>query len=496
MNEKRLEILLLSKNENESVVFEEASEIINAVFEVKDEGINNFKQTDYFFICEENGNNFLVNINKSTYKDKIILFVSLYTEHQMEATPFYDLKILLKDSLRSLADKIYWIYDEQNEKQSQELYQIINKAENSFRVLIINYMTSKYGLDWWDQIPKQVRKEDRQAGYLSSLTDFKDINLDMYFLDITDLTRLLESEYKFDVNFTVDFKTRHEFPTDKEIVRKSLRKELKQLIEDQFDYVLKDEKGFWKHELAVFFNNAQEFKEKWDRLSNDRNHIAHNKIIDMNMYEIMKRNGLYVIEELQKAISKVNQSEVSQEEINFLNFVTEETKRNDIEGQGVGILANSQIEQIFSEFIVDSILSPADDMIYFCEALKSSYTAQDIDLVAEERLIEITGFNDEAFIVSINEFIPDDDEGAESRLTLTMKNDSDSKKFVITYRNSTVELNEDGMYRLETEGELDTYDLEKDVDSEQGVDNEILFQLQQFINEQPSNRALEKLEED
>ncbi|ASK61343.1 hypothetical protein CFK37_03725 [Virgibacillus phasianinus] len=500
--EKKLEILLLRKNESDNQVdiFEEISNNINKKFNVLREDIIAPQETDYYFECEDNEEKILITINKRTYKDKILLFAALLMHHEMEDKPFYELKILLKNTLRPLSEKVYWIYDEQNEKQSQELYQLTNKAENSFRVLIVHFMTFKYGLDWWEHISKKIKKEDRIEGYQRVLTDLKDISLDMYSLDIKDLTRLVESEYTFDVNFTIDIKNHYELTTDKEIVRKTLRKTLKELIDKPFEYDLKSEKGFWKNELSAFFNDPENFKSKWDRLSNDRNHIAHNKIIDLNMYTIMKRNSEYVISELEEAIINVSRSEVTQEEADFREtmhqVMVEETKIRDVEGTGVGILTSKQIEDVFLEYLQENILLPADDMLYFCEALQSYTIEETPDITNPQKIIEVIGYHEESLTLSILNCHIDEDEGGESELTLQFEIDSKSEEFTLTYKNTTVILNEDNVYMIETEGELNSYDLEKDVDKEQGNDNMIIFRLEQLINEQPSNRALENMEND
>lgn len=498
---KKLEILLFRKNEDEKNfdIFEEISNHINDKFNVISEDIDYPQEMDYYFACKDKQSEFLISINKRTFKDKVLLFATLNMESEMDENQFYDLKILLKNALKPLADKLYWIYDAQIEKQTQELYQLTSKAENRFRVLIIHYMTIKYGLDWWEQVAAKIKtdKEKRLAGYHGILTDLQDINLDMYSLDITDLTKLVESEYTFEVNFTVDIKNHHELPSDKELIQKTLRKTLKELVDNPFDFALTNEKGFWKHELSIFFNQPEDFKKKWDRLSSDRNHIAHNKVIDLKMYNVMKKTCEFVIDALDKAIQKISNSEISQEEIDYREtmqqFLIEETRKRDIEATGEKIYSEKQIENVFIEYLNENILSPADDMLYFCDALPNYFVDEIMAITEPKTLITATGVNDESFIFSIIGGYIDENEGGVSELKMRLQVNSNSEEFTIIFVNTTTELNENQFYEVTSGEYFDTHDLEKDLERYQDANNIIISQLEGFIIEQPSNRAIEKM---
>jgi hypothetical protein len=215
----------------------------------------------------------------------------------------------------------------------------------------------------------------------------------------------------------------------------------------------------------------------------------------------MKKTCGYVIEELDAAIDKINHTEISQEELNYREtleqLIIKETKRNDIKDLGARLYSEEQIEELFTNYLKENILSSADDMLYFCEALQSYYVDLDInDINLPQALIEATGYNDEYFAFSIVNCIINDGEGEESQLTLRLVREAYSNDFTITFINPTVELNEDNIYEVVTADEFNTYDLEKDVDRELGGENIVLYQLERFINEQPSNRALEKMMED
>lgn len=489
--QKKLEVLLLRENSGDfsNEVFSLVSDSINKKFDVSNEEAINPQETEYFFHIENDQHDFLITLTKRTYSDKVIVIAGLHTNKEMTDKDLYGKKIDLKNSLIPFFDKCYWVFDEQNERHTQELYALINKGENAFRTFIIHFMTLRYGLDWWEKVPSEVKKakENRLEGYEKALTDLKDISLDLYSLDIKDLTRMVENEYTISVDFKIN--TIHELPTDPEELEKHLRKHIEKAIKQKLAYEVKDEKGFWKQQLSKFFTDPDEFKKKWDRLTDDRNHIAHNKIVDYNMYIKIKNNAEFVIEKLEEAIRKIEVSEVPIEEIDFQNFMhnmyIEETKLNDIAGSGYTILSDSGVIEKFIEYLNEEILSTADDMLYFCEALKTYEVNIPDDITNEEQvLIDATGFNDEQFIFSIVGEGIYGEEGSESRLTLKLKTDTNNEVFVITYRNPTTELNEDGVYEVASVDEFNTTELE----GSEG--NIIIDYLERFINEQPSNGVI------
>ena len=107
----------------------------------------------------------------------------------------------------------------------------------------------------------------------------------MYNLDIKDLAKLVDNQYNISLGFKLN--SNKELPSD-ERERLNFIKKLKHFS----DTVLKDvelqveiEKSFWEHDISTFFINKMKFKEKWDNICENRNHIAHNKVIDRPMYE-------------------------------------------------------------------------------------------------------------------------------------------------------------------------------------------------------------------
>ncbi|OAT84221.1 hypothetical protein A6P54_02695 [Bacillus sp. MKU004] len=493
---KELEILLVRKNSEDftNKVFTLVEDGITEKFDISNFGQANPQETEYFFHVENDYQDFLITLTKRTYSDKVVVIVGLHTNKNLSEKELYEKKIELKNILVPLFDHCYWVYDVQNERQTQELYALINKAENAFRTLIIHFMTLRHGLDWWEKVPEEVKKgkEVRLGGYEKSLTDLKDISLDLYSLDIKDLTKMVENEYTISVDFKIN--TIHELPTDPKKLEKNLRKHIEKVLNQQLAYQVKNEKGFWKQELAQYFTDAEEFKRRWDRLTDDRNHIAHNKIVDYNMYSIINKNTRYVIEKIEEAIRRIEDSEVPLEEIYFQDYLDEiiiaDTKNRDIEATGYSILSDSTVEGKFIEYLNGEILSTVDDMLYFCEALKTYEVNEPVSLDEEQVLIDVTGFDDEKFTFSIIGADIVGEDGAESNLILKLETDELEERYCIMYRNPSTEQNEDGVFEVVSVDEFDTSEL----DQREG--NVIIQQLESFINDQPTNDEIEELNSD
>jgi len=156
LNQKKLEIIFLGENKDNFTnrVFELASIEINDVFDVTHEELEELRETNYMFLVDDYNSQFMISFRKQTHGGKVLLIVELHFENDVTNKDFYNIKIAVKNALLPLFDTCYWVLDEQIQHQTQELYSLINKAENHFRTLIIHYMTLKYGLNWWEHVQK------------------------------------------------------------------------------------------------------------------------------------------------------------------------------------------------------------------------------------------------------------------------------------------------------------------------------------------------------
>ena len=492
MNQKKLEIIFLGENKDNFTnrVFELASIEINDVFDVTHEELEELRETNYMFLVDDYNSQFMISFRKQTHGGKVLLIVELHFENDVTNKDFYNIKIAVKNALLPLFDTCYWVLDEQIQHQTQELYSLINKAENHFRTLIIHYMTLKYGLNWWEHVPKELKnKTDRYEGYQKSLTDLNDINLDLYSFDIKDLTKIIENEYVFTVDFKIN--TFKNIPTEDDDKEKHLKKYIRELLKEPLNYELKQEKGFW-NEFENYIDDIDEFKNKWDRLCEDRNHIAHNKVIDLNMYRIIKKNTEDVFKELDHAITKVANSEISTEERNFRNYIVNETKKLDAETQGFELLDTEDISNKFLDYIDEEILQVADDMLHFCEVLETYKIDKPEDILSDyhHTLIDASGANGDSFQLSIVDSMIYDDEGAESYIVLQLVTDGFDERYSITYLKPEMELNDSGFYDVILEESFDDSELQN------SEGNIIINHLKGFINSQPDIDDDDDIEED
>src|SRR5699024_9418730 len=83
-------------------------------------------------------------------------------------------------------------------------------------------------------------KTDRYEGYQKSLTDLNDINLDLYSFDIKDLTKIIENEYVFTVDFKIN--TFKNITTENDDKEKHLKKYIRELLKEKLNKKIKKEK--------------------------------------------------------------------------------------------------------------------------------------------------------------------------------------------------------------------------------------------------------------
>ena len=441
---------------------------------------------------------FITNIKKRTVKKTVALMFDITAKDknvEIKDDRITEFKVEIKNIFLDYFDECYWIYDEQSLGYSQDVYLGINKAENLFRSYLINFMMLHYGIDWWEKVSKTVKnkKNNRVDGYQSALTDLHGVNLDLFSIDIDDLTSLVENEYT--INIEIKCSSNQEIPTDNKELKKIAKRYVAQCSDDNFSVLCKTIRSFWNDELSKHFIDNCKFKEKWDRLCKNRNHIAHNKLIDKNMYKVMIFDNDYVIKELSDAIDRLRKSVKTEEDIQFHNYIYNQAIESDLSCFDSKIYDQNDIENEFGDYIQENILDVAEDMLYFCEALQDS-GIYDIDFTNKGTLIEATGFAGEEFRLDIVESYFEEEEGGQSYITFELFEAGTEDRFSLTFYNTVAEMDRDTkQYVVVSEGGIDDSEF-ANYDKKTGYSNVVIEALTNFINQQPSNSAIEKMNSD
>lgn len=428
---------------------------VGAVREIDDEG--NVFLLEFNSKEENKSNIWSIYFVYGTYNNSKQLEISIYSDTyipKVDETYLEKLKLRIKKCLSRDWDKIIWLVDKDSECLSICLYPKIYKVENLMREVINEVMTKQYGTSWWDTFaPANIKKKhsDRLREYKSKVQSFRDVDERLMSIDIDDLGALVEfKRYKW--NPTFDEKISAYLSGVQSYNDGSVREELlKQRVV---------ETDLWAEQFSKYL--PEDFNERYAVFTRDRNHIMHNKLIDRAAFRTIKESVEQIEGDLEKAIKKIQNEILSNEEKfeiekqkeierQMLEELDHECRENDA---NVSIRDSYEIEELFQESI-EEFLTGVEEKLRF---------RNDIEVITE---YEGVGYNGKLFSVKSKmddvclEFSFDmticDSEGADSTLEFCYNNGE--FEATIEYRNGAVEYDDDsGLYMPVTEDGIDDVD--------------------------------------
>ncbi len=287
------------------------------------------------------------------------------------------LKIGLKNQLKDTWEECFWIKDFQSSKLSALLYVQVHKIENDLREIVNLIMLRNYGINWWEKyasIVIQKKYRSRTKDFSTVVPAFKGVNDKLLSIDVDDLLKIMK--YK---RLGFDFEG-----TD------SLIKIYEGVNEyGDFDRVIKTYKDFiksfgenlvivedlWIDTFSDYFDT--DFFQAWNNFKRGRNHIAHNKLVDLLAHNKISRD-IGVIQQYINGINDKLRIEPTDEELEQLtkeyievensgnrkiNFMSEEA--------GVKILDENEILEKFAE-VISEYIEEFKSEVYFRDDIEIS----------------------------------------------------------------------------------------------------------------------------
>ena len=401
----------------------------------------------------EKSNNWSIYFVYGTYINSKQLEVSIYSDTygpSIEKIYLEKLKLVIKKSINRDWEKIIWLSDKDSECLSIHLYSKIYKVENLMREVINEVMTKQYGIIWWDTfVPAKIKKKhsDRLQEYKAKVQAFRDVDERLMSIDIDDLGTLIKfKRYKwnpvFDEKINAYISGIQSY-NEGSVIEKLLNQKVLEI-------------DLWEEQFSKYL--PKDFNGRYAVFTKDRNHVMHNKLIDRSAFKTINDSVERIEEDLVKAIKKIQDEILSNEEIleiekqkkierMMLEELDHDCREND---SGVSIRNNHKIEALFDESIAE----------FFTEFEEKLRFRNDIEIQYQ---YEGNGDNGKLFSVKSSitqeylEFYFDmdicDDEGSESTLAFYCSN-SDFKVY-LKYQNGAVELDYDsGLYMPVTEDSI------------------------------------------
>lgn len=335
------------------------------------------------------------------------------------------LKFSIKETIKGDWERIEWLFDKDSECLAVDLYPQIFVTENLIRQMISESMMKSFGFDWWDKFTPftvQNKHRARLRGYKSVVQGFANIDERLLSVDIGDLLSIITFKLgkwipQYDVGISKMVTGEQEWNPEK--IKMCLERQINVEI-DLWDRI------FSKYLPTTFPETARVFET-------NRNHVAHNKLLDRQAYTVIKSSIMETQDAVKEAIKKMNTELISEEEKEHLleeqaelDDALEEIEESEA---GVEIRHEDEIEELFDS-IKEQIATNLSDAFRF---------RNDIEIRNEDCIVIRYKINNIERRVSVECSI-NDEEGASS--TLELRTD-DGFRDTLEYINGQVGYNEE-----------------------------------------------------
>ncbi len=415
------------------------------------------------------------------------------------------LKINIKNALVRDWYKCVWIKDNQSLELSREVYSDIYMAENELRAFISRIMIEHFGIEWHDRPEFYKLKasiEENAVIIKRNVPNFNNIDVNLYTVTLEKLMDTVKANIYSDA--MVDspemqklikeriFATTHLDKMNSALEFLKNRYEKKYNIWERFFKPLIVEPVRWEELLTSFIAN--------------RNHVAHNKLLDYMSKETMLSDTREFRTFIREAVIKFDEENCSEEVEETLQAIADqreyeqEARMEIIESEsGVKIRDKKAILKLFQSTI-DEIYTDAVNKIYFDEGIELVGECKLQDVSDEQLLFALTGRSGKKLeIYGIIDI--DDSEGAASAMQFRVNNtDENIIKVDIGYINGEAEYNPEQTSHMPVV--IDSYDdsnaeiIKKAVDEFLKKEREdiIIYEEQIIAEEDWRVEAMETLE--
>lgn len=332
------------------------------------------------------------------------------------------LKINIKNALIRDWYKCVWIKDNQSLELSREVYSDIYMAENELRAFISRIMIEHFGIDWHDRPEFYKLKasiEENAVIIKRNVPNFNNIDVNLYTVTLEKLMDTVMADIYSDAM------------QDSSEMQKLIKERI--FATTQLDK-MKSALDFLKNRYVKKYNIWERFFKplivdpvRWEELLTsfiaNRNHVAHNKLLDYMSKETMLSDTREFRRFIREAVIKFDEENCSEEVEETLQAIADqreyeqEARMEIIESEsGVKIRDKKDIIKLFQDTI-DEIYTDAVNKVYFDEGIEVLGECKLQDSVDEQLLFSITGRSSKKLeIYGVIDI--DDSEGAASAMQI------------------------------------------------------------------------------
>lgn len=423
-----------------------------------------------FFMNEKD--DYILSFAIDTYSHKIAHMEVTITAQN---TGDYDqklekLKIDLKNTLLPDWQECTWLLDEQSAVLCKEAYEQAHIIENKLRAFASKVLIHFLGVSWLRRagLEKQAESvKNLKDKFTQRVPDFDDINTDFLSMTLETLVGIMFEGvvYKDDVILS-----RQQYEALQGIC--SDAKSASSVAE----YVRARrtvDKNLWTDLFVPFVDDPEAFKTATHNFIEDRNHVAHSKVLSWSSYQVILRDFQEMEKQIRLADEKFDTEETSEEVL--ATWEAEQDDYDDPEYEteyirdrisletGMNILDESAIEDWFDEILLDKLY----DDIYQHYHLDVCFEISDYSGPSEESLlfsISCPVEEDGSLRIDvIAECSIDDELGGDSTCTIVARHQdgNDICQAEIHFHNGNGHEGENGLMEADENTEYDTSELDE-----------------------------------
>ncbi|WP_063221369.1 hypothetical protein [Bacillus cereus] len=414
-------------------------------------------------------------------------------------TNLHNLKTRLKDLMLVEWEECLWLQDLQAEKFSDILYGEVHKVENALRRLINTILFYNLGGNWWETyMPTKLVQgyKDRDEQFKKRSHSFKNIHTSLMSIDTKDLISILtfKTHKVKEVNLFASPNTDNPDIRKFQYIMSDLlngqkldmhKKKLTGILED----TLEVDKDFGKEFFEPWFScDLDRFIEKWKGFCEDRNHVAHNKLIDIKLFKKYKKIMAELLEVIVEAEKKFN-NHLDSEMEQYLEKLEEQEvmqmmgdyeaelhyRRRMREEAAVEILEEDEILEKFKA-IVSEAFDNLQEMLYYRSDIEVEFKEQSV--LNNVKAFEIThNYFGRTLHIATEAAIDSSECGVSTVNLILFYNNTPQITSKITFTNGSSYFDDDqGTYMPDNESELDIDGLEE-------IETEISYLIENFMPE-------------
>ena len=420
-----------------------------------------------FSLLSNNELRYIVAFSISTYQDQEArLEVSISAPDMKEYDQKLEgLKIALKNKLLYDWKICTWLIDEQAAKLCKEAFEQAFIIENKLRAFASKVLIHFLGINWLHRAGLEKEAESVNAlneKFVHRVPEFDNINADFLSMTLETLVGIIFNRTVYKENVVLG---RQDFKKAIELCSKS--KEPSHIAEF-LKKCREADKTIWIDLFLPFIEDPDAFKSAVHDFIEDRNHIAHSKVLSWNAYQVILRD----FQTMNKLIEQANMSFEEKESSEELIATWEaEDNQEDLEYEeqyyrerlasetGIDILDKNGIRDWF-----DEVLHDLYSETYQRYHLDVGYEISDFTVPEKEKIaFSISCPVEDKLIISISaEYSIDDDLGGDSICVIVAKSARQDIliKAEIHYHNGDGFENEEGAMEAEENSEYDTSELD------------------------------------